>query len=338
MRTVLVTGGTGYLGQFLVRALDAAAYRVRGPPCIGAGRSENVHRRPQHPALLQVVATHHTTRPAAEKTRVEWHWVDLTSGDGLADCFSALGPELVAVVNCAAASAPAFCEQNADHAAALNVPHQLLKSLAGLAATPLLIHISTDQVYAGTGTPAAGWSEDCKPQPVNVYGATKLEAERAVQASWPKHVILRPSIIVGPPPPFPLHRPLFLQFVLSALSQQKPTTFFTDEWRCPVSVHDIVAACLRLIAEADKPRAHRLYNMGGPHRLSRAEMAEAAAAVGGWSTAAVLRQPAASVTRAAPSPQDIAMDSSLCAADLGVHATPLESVLRAVCAAAQPDP
>lgn len=38
---------------------------------------------------------------------------------------------------------------------------------------------------------------------------------------------------------------------------QKPTTFFTDEWRCPVSVHDIVAACLRLIAEADKPRAHR---------------------------------------------------------------------------------
>ncbi|KAL6773649.1 hypothetical protein ACKKBG_A21980 [Auxenochlorella protothecoides x Auxenochlorella symbiontica] len=158
------------------------------------------------------------------------------------------------------------------------------------------------------------------------------------QASWPKHVILRPSIIVGPPPPFPVHRPLFLQFVLSALSQQKPTTFFTDEWRCPVSVHDIVAACLRLIAEADKPRAHRLYNMGGPHRLSRAEMAEAAAAVGGWSTAAVLRQPAASVTRAAPSPQDIAMDSSLCAADLGVHATPLESVLRAVCAAAQPDP
>lgn len=107
--------------------------------------------------------------------------MDLTSGDGLADCFSALGPELVAVVNCAAASAPAFCEQNADHAAALNVPHQLLKSLAGLATIPLLIHISTDQVYAGTGTPAAGWSEDCNPQPVNVYGATKLEAERVVQ-------------------------------------------------------------------------------------------------------------------------------------------------------------
>lgn len=142
---------------------------------------------------------------------------------------------------------------------AVNVPSRLLDCLeaqwaaraaggasSGPAAVaeaprPLLVHLSTDQVYDGS---RAMWREaDCHPPgaappsqpqplqasrsssssssgpPINAYGRSKLAAEVAVAGRWPARdtVILRSSIIYGPPPPLqPVGRPLFLQFVVSS--------------------------------------------------------------------------------------------------------------------------
>ena len=107
---------------------------------------------------------------------------------------------------------------------AVNVPTALLRALTQLrdseptdssAAQPLLIHISTDQVYSGKERLSA---ERTCPAPVNVYGETKLAAERAVQAAWPRHVILRSSIIYGPQTSQPVSRALFVQFVVRSWS------------------------------------------------------------------------------------------------------------------------
>ena len=69
-----------------------------------------------------------------------------------------------------------------------------------------------------------------------------------MQAEWPKHVILRASIIIGPQSPVPVSRPLFLQFIVQQLAEQKETTFFTDEFRNPTYVVDIVEILSKLIA------------------------------------------------------------------------------------------
>ena len=68
-----------------------------------------------------------------------------------------------------------------------------------------------------------------------------------MQAQWPHHVILRSSIIYGPNSPQPVSRRLFLQFVDGALRDGPPTTFFADEWRSPVYVHDICRICETLL-------------------------------------------------------------------------------------------
>ena len=68
-----------------------------------------------------------------------------------------------------------------------------------------------------------------------------------LQAQWPHHVILRSSIIYGPNSPQPVSRRLFLQFVDGALRDGPPTTFFADEWRSPVYVHDICRICETLL-------------------------------------------------------------------------------------------
>lgn len=48
---------------------------------------------------------------------------------------------------------------------------------------------------------------------------TKLEAEEAIRAAWPKHAVcLRSSLIYGPQPPYlPVPRGLFIQFLVSSV-------------------------------------------------------------------------------------------------------------------------
>jgi dTDP-4-dehydrorhamnose reductase len=59
----------------------------------------------------------------------------------------------------------------------------------------LLVHYSTDYVF--DGTKAGAYTEEDEPNPVSVYGATKLEGERAIQKSGAAHIILRTSWIYG---------------------------------------------------------------------------------------------------------------------------------------------
>ncbi|KAJ9514884.1 hypothetical protein QJQ45_028573 [Haematococcus lacustris] len=154
----------------------------------------------------------------------------------LPELFSRHGPFQV-VVNTAALSQPAACEKDEQATRAINVPagllHQLQQQQVERGVTALLLHMSTDQVYDGS---RPLWKETDPCRPVNAYGRSKLEAEQLIQSQWPHSVSLRSSIIVGPQPASPLTRTLFLQFVDAALTSGQPTTFFEDEWRCPVYV------------------------------------------------------------------------------------------------------
>lgn len=64
---------------------------------------------------------------------------------------------------------------------------------------------------------------------------------------------------------------------------QKPTTFFSDEWRTPTYVRDLVAACAAAVQRCDElpaARPHaRIFNVGVPARMNRVDMALAVARV-----------------------------------------------------------
>ena len=111
---------------------------------------------------------------------------------GFAACFHDDSAHIVAVVNCAAVSQPKICEEDPDVAYAINVPSKLLNELQSYRAhtsrSPLLIQISTDQVYDGT---ASFWKESDRCNPVNAYGRSKLKAEESILATWSNVVILR---------------------------------------------------------------------------------------------------------------------------------------------------
>ncbi|EFJ49277.1 hypothetical protein VOLCADRAFT_43537, partial [Volvox carteri f. nagariensis] len=227
------------------------------------------------------------------------------------------------VVNCAAVSQPGVCESSPEVARSVNVPSHLAHCMLdqarrrGLCAT--LIHFSTDQVYDGSH---ALWKEGEPCGPVNTYGKTKWEAEQLPEST--PVAILRASIIYGPPPPDPVNRALFLQFVASAVRGSQPTAFFEDEWRSPIYVRDLERLVTRLLA----PWQHRIFNVGGPERLSRVDMARQVADALGCGYDAILATSTASVNRGVASPADISMDVSRLTDGLHFRTTPFREALK----------
>lgn len=99
------------------------------------------------------------------------------------------------IVNPAAYTAVDKAESEAELAHAVNAIAPGIFAEEAETLDALLVHYSTDYVFNGGG--GEPWREDDRCDPLNVYGATKLEGERAIQASGCRHLIFRTSWVYG---------------------------------------------------------------------------------------------------------------------------------------------
>ena len=95
------------------------------------------------------------------------------------------------IINCAAYTAVDKAETETENAFNVNVTGAKLLAEAAKEANALLVHISTDYVFDGkTHSP---WKESDATRPLNVYGKSKLEGEKAIREVNPSHLIIRTS-------------------------------------------------------------------------------------------------------------------------------------------------
>jgi dTDP-4-dehydrorhamnose reductase len=119
--------------------------------------------------------------------------LDLADPDAIVRVVRELKPDLI--VNPAAYTAVDKAESEPELAMAVNgrAPGILAEETKRLGA--LLVHYSTDYVF--DGSKASPYVETDEPNPLNVYGRSKLEGERAIQAVAGRHLIFRTSWVYG---------------------------------------------------------------------------------------------------------------------------------------------
>ena len=101
----------------------------------------------------------------------------------------ALFPEVV--IHAAAMTDVDGCERNPDEAYRTNALGAKHVALACAELNAALVYISTDYVFDGAkGEP---YNEDDAPNPLSVYGRTKLDGENFVCAIAPRHYVARTS-------------------------------------------------------------------------------------------------------------------------------------------------
>ena len=240
MARLLITGASGLLGANLV--LEA---------------------RPHH----QVTAVCHAHPIAAEGVQVVV--ADLTEPSAAEQLLTEHRPTWV--VHCAAEAEVDRCEQDPNRAARLNV------TMAGSVAAACekgdirLVHVSTDAVFDGQ---RGGYREDDEKQPVNVYGRTKLEAERVVLASHPRAVILRTNF-------FGWHawgRRGLAEWFLDRFEAGQTAPGFVDVQVTPLLANDLARSILSVAALG----ASGVYHVTGGDCLSKFEFGRRLASLFGF--------------------------------------------------------
>lgn len=119
--------------------------------------------------------------------------VDITDMKAVDQIMKLYRPNVI--INCAAMSNAAYCEENRVEAYKINALGARNLAIAANNANCKLIHISTDDVF--DGKKSGNWNEFDNPEPKSVYGKSKLAGEQYVSSLCPKHLIVRSSWVYG---------------------------------------------------------------------------------------------------------------------------------------------
>lgn len=162
--------------------------------------------------------------------------LDITDEDALRRAVEAAKPAFV--VNAAAYTAVDKAESEKDLATAVNADAVAVMADACHAAGAILVHLSTDYVFAGDHQTA--WRESDAVAPLNVYGRSKLAGEDAVRRRLEGHVILRTSSVFSP---------FGRNFVktMVALRGRAELRIVTDQTSGPTPAADIARAVMAIV-------------------------------------------------------------------------------------------
>ncbi|MGC8667946.1 MAG: dTDP-4-dehydrorhamnose reductase [Chthonomonadales bacterium] len=221
---------------------------------------------------------------------------DLAEIEGTVRMVQAAQPDVV--IHCAAYTDVDGAEEDPATAFRVNATGTWNLAIACCRKDVPLCAISTDFVFDGLKPdPYTEWDE---PRPINVYGASKLAAERAIREVWPKHWIVRTAWLYG------VHGRCFPEAVLAAAEREHTLNVVADQTGSPTYAGDLAAALAALISTP----YFGTYHIANSGRATRYEFAKAILQMAHGASAAV--HPIVSSDR--PSPARRPRNSALASA------------------------
>ncbi|XP_034436890.1 methionine adenosyltransferase 2 subunit beta-like isoform X2 [Hippoglossus hippoglossus] len=236
---VLVTGATGLLGRAVCREFENSSWLV-----IGTG-----YRRAR-PRILRC---------------------DLTDEDAIRRLLHKYKPDVI--VHCAAERRPDVVERHTDAAVNLNVNATSTLAKEAAVCGAFFLYISSDYVFDGRNPP---YGEDDVPNPLNVYGRTKLEGERETLRHCPGAVVLRVPVLFG-------EVESVMESAVTSLwvKVQEATESCTLDHclqRFPTDARDVAAVCRKLSERARQdPSLRGIFHFSSNEQMTKYEMGVAIA-------------------------------------------------------------
>lgn len=114
---------------------------------------------------------------------------DFSHPEGIAETIRRVRPDII--VNAAAYTAVDKAETEVEYSRLLNAHSVEVVAKEAALIGAWVIHYSTDYIFPGTG--CIPWCEADEPSPLNIYGETKLEGEKALKHHCEKYLIFRTS-------------------------------------------------------------------------------------------------------------------------------------------------
>ena len=249
--------------------------------------------------------------------------LDLAQPDQIRRQVQNVRPDLI--INAAAHTAVDLAESEPQAAFAINAIAPGILAEEALALDIPLIHYSTDYVF--DGLKAEPYNEDDRPNPLGVYGKSKLAGEQAIRDVQGKYLILRTSWV------YSTHGRNFL-LTMQRLLQEKPELrVVADQIGAPTWAGTIANSTLALI---EHWQANEVANWGTYHLTAKGETSwfGFAQAIGealrqqGKPCAALLPIPSSDYPTPAARPLNSRLDCSRLQRDWGVSQPDWQTALR----------
>ena len=209
-----------------------------------------------HGQVAQSLIERSAAFPGVELIAVSRPELDLERRGSAKRIIADAAPALV--INAAAYTAVDEAEREPDRAFRINAEAAGEVAAAAARAGAGIIQLSTDYVFDGTAEHP--YDETAAPNPLSVYGKSKLAGEEAVRSANPRHVIVRTAWVYSP------FGKNFVKTMTAAASSRDKLSVVADQIGTPSSALDLADALLRMIEGG--PSFGQTYHLAGTGRTS----------------------------------------------------------------------
>ena len=212
-----------------------------------------------------------TCAPLGEVVALDYPDVDLSDSSGLRELVRSVKPDII--INAAAYTNVDKAESEPEKARAINATGPGILAEEAKKSNAVLVHYSTDYVF--DGTKGSSYVETDKPNPLSVYGQTKLEGEQAVAASGCVNLVLRTSWV------YSMRQGGFVTKVLQWAREQEVMRVVDDQISGPTSARMLAEVTALILAQGRDDvfgyleEKGGLYHCAGGGSCSRYEWAKA---------------------------------------------------------------
>ena len=228
-KKILIAGGSGFVGYHLCSCL-MNSYEIYGTYCF-------------HPFTIDGC------------TLIK---LDITNHSDTSYTIQRINPSII--IHTAALSSPDTYEKNSSMATTINIEGTYNVVGAAKKYGNRVVYVSTDMVFDGE---KGNYSEYDTPQPVNLYGKSKLHGENICLQASVDSVIVRITLQYG----WGNHVSVsFSDWIIGKLREGKQANLFTDQYRTPTYIFDTIKG---LEIAALHAKSNTLYHLAAPEKADR---------------------------------------------------------------------